>query len=155
MTSISHISIIDLIFFKSEYYTLNNICSIEETLQYNHHATPGEPCKVLLGLHGDCTEGFFLKNLYCLECTSCESRLSEWKFQLNNLAVKGLTLKVIIASISVFTLFIWHQTRQFEGEIGIDFARLMYAFIQLVHKLVIVLWVAIARHNLKGGNKII
>ena len=26
-------------------------------------------CRVLLGLHGDCTEGFFLKNLYCLECT--------------------------------------------------------------------------------------
>ena len=27
------------------------------------------PARVLLGLHGDCTEGFFLKNLYCLECS--------------------------------------------------------------------------------------
>ena len=27
------------------------------------------PCRVLLGLHGYCTEGFFLKNLYCLEGT--------------------------------------------------------------------------------------
>ena len=26
------------------------------------------PCRVILGLHGDCTEGFFLKNLYCLDC---------------------------------------------------------------------------------------
>ena len=26
------------------------------------------PARVLLGLYGDCTEGFFLKNLYCLEC---------------------------------------------------------------------------------------
>ena len=25
------------------------------------------PCRVLLGLHGDCTEGFFLTNLYRLE----------------------------------------------------------------------------------------
>ena len=33
-------------------YTLNNIGSY----------------RVLLGLHGDCTEGLFLKNLYCLEC---------------------------------------------------------------------------------------
>ena len=45
-------------------------CNPRRTLlQYNHHATPGEPCfcRVLLGLHGNCTEGFFLKNLYCLE----------------------------------------------------------------------------------------
>ena len=27
-----------------------------------------KPCRVLLGLHGDNTERFFLKNLYCLEC---------------------------------------------------------------------------------------
>ena len=47
-------------------YTLNNISSLEGTLQYNHHATPGEPLQGSLGLH--CTEGFFLKNLYCLEC---------------------------------------------------------------------------------------
>ena len=26
------------------------------------------PARVLLGLHGDITEGFLLKNLYCLEC---------------------------------------------------------------------------------------
>ena len=26
------------------------------------------PCRVLLELHGNSTEGFFLKNLYCLEC---------------------------------------------------------------------------------------
>ena len=26
-------------------------------------------CRVLLGLHGNSTEGFFLNNLYCLECT--------------------------------------------------------------------------------------
>ena len=26
------------------------------------------PCSVLLGLHGNSTEGFLLKNLYCLEC---------------------------------------------------------------------------------------
>ena len=26
------------------------------------------PCRVLLGLHGNSTEGFFLKNLCCLEC---------------------------------------------------------------------------------------
>ena len=28
------------------------------------------PCRVLLGLHGNSTERFFLKNLYCLECSS-------------------------------------------------------------------------------------
>ena len=27
------------------------------------------PARVLLGLHGDCTEGFLLNNLHCLECT--------------------------------------------------------------------------------------
>ena len=27
------------------------------------------PARVLLGFHGDSTEGFLLKNLYCLECT--------------------------------------------------------------------------------------
>ena len=32
------------------------------------------PAKVLLGLHGDSTEGFLLKNLYCLE----------WKIRLIN-----------------------------------------------------------------------
>ena len=26
------------------------------------------PARVLLGLHGDSTQGFFLNNLYCLEC---------------------------------------------------------------------------------------
>ena len=31
------------------------------------------PCRVLLGLHGDCTEGFFLKNLYCLDCMTNKS----------------------------------------------------------------------------------
>ena len=45
-------------------YTLNNIGYLEGTLQYYHHATPGEP------LQGDRTEGFFLKNLYCLEGTT-------------------------------------------------------------------------------------
>ena len=54
-------------------YTLNNIGSLKITLQYNHHATPG--CRVLLGFCGDCTEGFLLKNLYCLECT-CPSLTS-------------------------------------------------------------------------------
>ena len=28
---------------------------------------PENPCRVLLGLQGDSTEGFFLKKLYCLE----------------------------------------------------------------------------------------
>ena len=27
------------------------------------------PCRVIQGLHGDCIERFFLKNLYCLECS--------------------------------------------------------------------------------------
>ena len=28
------------------------------------------PCnRVFLGLHGNSTDGFFLKDLYCLECT--------------------------------------------------------------------------------------
>ena len=40
---------------------------LEGTLQYYYHATLGEP-RVLLGLHGNSTEGFFLKILYCLEC---------------------------------------------------------------------------------------
>ena len=35
-----------------DYHTLNNIGSL----------------RVLLGLHGNSTEGFFLENLYCLEC---------------------------------------------------------------------------------------
>ena len=38
-------------------FSLTNIGSLEGTLQYSHNATPGG---VLLGLHGDCTEGFFL-----------------------------------------------------------------------------------------------
>ena len=45
------------------WYTLNNIGSLEGTLQYYQHAITGE-----LWWHGDCTEGFFLKNLHCLEC---------------------------------------------------------------------------------------
>ena len=46
------------VYICTDTYTLNNIGSLEETLQYNHHATPGGPWG----------EGFFLKNLYCLEC---------------------------------------------------------------------------------------
>ena len=42
--------------------TLNNIGSLEGTLQYYHHVTQW--------LHGDSTGGFFLKNLYCLEWRS-------------------------------------------------------------------------------------
>ena len=38
-------------------YTLNNIGSLEQ-------CNP----RTALALHGDSTEGFFLKNLYCLEC---------------------------------------------------------------------------------------
>ena len=49
-------------------YTLNNIGSLEETLQYYYHATPGEPLQCSQGLHGINTKSFFLKNLYCLEC---------------------------------------------------------------------------------------
>ena len=42
--------------------------SLEGTLQYYHHATPEEP-GLSWGspLHGNGTEGFLLKNLYCLE----------------------------------------------------------------------------------------
>ena len=35
-------------------YTLNNIVSLEGTLEYYYHTTP--------------REGFFSNNLYCLEC---------------------------------------------------------------------------------------
>ena len=28
------------------------------------------PCRVLLGLHGNSTERFLIKNLICLECTA-------------------------------------------------------------------------------------
>ena len=45
-------------------YTLNNIGSLEGTLQYYCHVTPGGP---FLGLHSKSTEGLFLKNLYCLD----------------------------------------------------------------------------------------
>ena len=48
--------------------SINNIGSLEGTLQYRYHATLGEPLLLRLNgnrLHG--TEGFFLKNLYCLE----------------------------------------------------------------------------------------
>ena len=37
----------------------------KRTLQYNYHAAP-ETARVLLGLHGNSTEGFLLKNLYCI-----------------------------------------------------------------------------------------
>ena len=46
-----------------DFYTLNNIGSLEGALQY------------LLGLHGNGTEGFFLKNRYCLECSGKFIRL--------------------------------------------------------------------------------
>ena len=32
-----------------------------------------KPARVLLGLHGDSTEGFLLKNQYCLECRTLMS----------------------------------------------------------------------------------
>ena len=47
-------------------YTLNNIGSPAGTIQYYYHATPS-PSMVLLGLHGNSTEGFFSMNLYCLD----------------------------------------------------------------------------------------
>ena len=51
-------------------YTLNNIGSLEGTSQEN-------PCRVLLGLHGNSTERFFLKNL---ECSSMlDRRLWDYK----------------------------------------------------------------------------
>ena len=30
------------------------------------------PARILLGLHGDRTEGLLLKNLYCLECSETQ-----------------------------------------------------------------------------------
>ena len=78
------IHILYTIYSESPHYTLNNIGSSKRIIQYYYHATPGEPCtitmqpqenpaRVLLGLHGKSTEGFLLKNLYCLECiiTKC------------------------------------------------------------------------------------
>ena len=47
------------------------------------------PCRVLLGLHGDCTEGLFLKNLYCLECTANTNNVTLSK--VNPRAVKVKT----------------------------------------------------------------
>ena len=49
-------------------YTLNNIGSSERTLQYYYHAAQENPCRVILWLNSNSTEGFFLNNLYCLEC---------------------------------------------------------------------------------------
>ena len=50
------------------YYTLNDICSLEGTFEYTIIMQPQEnPCRVLLGLQSNSTEGFFLKNLYCLD----------------------------------------------------------------------------------------
>ena len=49
-------------------YTLNSIGSLKEpfsTITMQHQENP---CRVLLGLHGNSTKGFFLMNLYCLEC---------------------------------------------------------------------------------------
>ena len=49
-------------------HSLNNIGSLERTLEYYNHATPGEP---LAGFSWGCMvrllKGSFLKNLYCLE----------------------------------------------------------------------------------------
>ena len=49
------------------HYIVNNIDSLKRTLQYYYHAAP-------LGLHGNSTEGFLLRNLYCLECRCLSER---------------------------------------------------------------------------------
>ena len=56
-------------------YTLNNTGSLKRTLQYYHHAAPGEPCKGSPGvLHGNSTERFLPNNLVCLDCYSTTTR---------------------------------------------------------------------------------
>ena len=37
------------------------------------------PCRVLLRLHGNSTEGIFLKNLYCLECIDNFRDVGSWR----------------------------------------------------------------------------
>ena len=42
--------------------------SFERTLQYYYHPASGNPAGGFQELHGDSTQSFLLKNLYCLEC---------------------------------------------------------------------------------------
>ena len=55
------------------------------------------PARVLLGLHGDSTEGFLLKNQYCLECMSAALDTIDANILIdtlhNRLGVKGTPLK--------------------------------------------------------------
>ena len=46
-------------------YTLNNIGSLKSIITMQPQE---KSARVLLGLHGNSTEGFLLKNLFCLEC---------------------------------------------------------------------------------------
>ena len=51
------------------------------------------PCRVLLGLHSNSTQGLFLKNLYCLQCTS----MLEYRwpnFPNNIILMEGVRVKL-------------------------------------------------------------
>ena len=92
-------------------YTISNIGSVEGTLQYNYHVTPGEP-RVLLGLHGDCTERFFLKNLYCLECNQIQlvDNRSEFTYFTANCAVEA-NVKLIDA-LTIISIWFFNENKR-------------------------------------------
>ena len=56
-----HLTISQTIFLDIPYIHSKQYITITMQPQEN-------PCRVLLGLHGNSTKGLFLKNLYCLEC---------------------------------------------------------------------------------------
>ena len=49
------------------------------------------PCRVLLGLHGNSTERFILKNLYCLECMVKYKTQSYHDEYMGSLAKHGIS----------------------------------------------------------------
>ena len=67
-----------------------------------------DPASVLLGLHGDCTIGFLLKNLYCLEYMI--SVLQLFSIRRLNLSAKCLMAGVIGQTQSGFVLALFGQS---------------------------------------------
>ena len=65
------------------------------------------PCKVLLGLHGDSTEGFLLKNLYCLECT--QTHTYKWVKITNIYLFLDQTLANLDVEIHVSFSILWFE----------------------------------------------
>ena len=79
-----------------------------KNLSVQSPCNPRRTLQVLLGLHGDCTKGFFLKNLYCLECTIYQ----ECDWSIKNHMLLYVLVQLALCTITLYLVAIPFNDRR-------------------------------------------